>query len=145
MKALWLILVAFTAFSCVTERACIKKYPPALNVKIDTIYRDRIVPVVIPGTDTIYKYGTILDTVVVHSGTAGAKTYVIRDTIKLLVWQNDSTYLLKIDSLEQIINSEREIIHYVKEKPGRAETILWMIMVIVGLVLLIKIISFVKD
>jgi hypothetical protein len=117
MKTLFLALaVAFLALSCATPKRCIERY----GLKIDTIitvsYRDSIIPVYIHSTDTVRAYSTIRDTLIIHSGTAHAQTWVIHDTLKLNVWQTDTTLQVKVDSCIKVINEKQTQIVTIQKK-----------------------------
>lgn len=108
--ALSLIAVIIMANSCVTEKACAKRFPADTLVKVSVVYRDTTIKVFIPKVDTIYKYGHIIDTVMVNSGTAHAVSYVKHDTLKLYLWQTDTTLQVKIDSAIKVIDSKEKVI-----------------------------------
>jgi predicted nucleic acid-binding Zn ribbon protein len=52
------------------------------------------------GTDTVYKWSTIFDTVFASSGTAHSISYVTHDTLKLFVFSTDTLVTYRIDSLK---------------------------------------------
>jgi hypothetical protein len=134
LVAFLLILVCFT--SCITYQKCVEKF----NIKTDSIktvvYRDTIIPVYIHHTDTVRAYSSIHDTLIVHSGSAYAESYVVHDTLKVNVWQTDTTLKVKIDSCIKIINTKEKQVITVTQK-AKLEKILWQIIVIVGIILLI--------
>ncbi len=121
---------------CVTQQRCFEKFPPVTTIE----YRDTIVPVYIERTDTVYQWGTIRDTVYASSGTAHAYSYVVHDTLKLFVYQSDSTYIVKLDSMAQVIRETQTL----KIKDGKIEGIKnivkWCV-VFAGIVLMIVIVK----
>jgi hypothetical protein len=134
---LYLPLFALLALSsCATYKRCSEKF----NWKSDTIktivYRDTIIPVLVHGTDTVFAWSTIRDTLIVHSGSAHGKSYVIHDTLKLNVWSSDTIIKVKLDSAIKVIETRNTQIVTIKEK-AKAEKILWQIIAGLGIVLLI--------
>lgn len=132
---LFLAILSQFNVSCATQRKCLQKFPPDTVRVTTTVYRDTIVPVYIPRTDTVYKYGHLTDTIFAISGSAGAKVYIVRDTIKLFVWQNDTTLQVKLDSVIKEIKVKETEIHTIKEKT-RLEKILWQVIGIVSIIFL---------
>ncbi|MCJ7447960.1 MAG: hypothetical protein MUO72_09715 [Bacteroidales bacterium] len=100
------------------------------------IYRDTIIEVHVPGHDTVFKESTIRDTIIVHSGTAHGRSWVIHDTIKLMVWQTDTILSVKLDSAIKVINDKNTLIYTIKQKT-KFERYLWLGIVIAGIILLI--------
>jgi hypothetical protein len=131
-----LFLCILSLSSCVTYQKCIEKF----NIKTDSIrtviYRDTIVPVYIPKTDTLYAWANIHDTLIVHSGTAHAESYVVHDTLKLNIWQSDTLLKIKIDSCIKIIDNQKTTVLTITKK-ARLEKILLEIIIGLGIVLLI--------
>jgi hypothetical protein len=91
-----------------------EKFPPVTDTVIE--YRDTIIPVFIHSVDTVEKWGTIRDTLIVNSGTAHGKTWVIHDTLRLQVWQSDTTLQVKLDSAIQVIRTKEQFIKEVQKK-----------------------------
>jgi hypothetical protein len=136
-KILFLTVFVILVFSsCATYKRCLEKF----NWKSDTIrtiiYRDTIIPVLVHGTDTIYAWSTIRDTLIVHSGSAHGESFVIHDTLKLNVWSSDTIIKVKLDSAIKVIETRNTQIVTIKEK-AKAEKILWQIIAGLGIVLLI--------
>jgi hypothetical protein len=106
--------------SCVTQRRCMLKFPPDTVTHVSIVYRDSIIPVYIPKHDTVFGFTNIHDTLIVHSGTAHGQSWVIHDTLKMNVWQSDTTLKVKIDSCIKIIDSQKKEIFTIREKyvPG---------------------------
>lgn len=98
-KALLSLFLALSLTGCYTERQCLQMLPrDTVTVKTIT-YRDTTIFVPIPGTDTVMVYGRITDTIYASSGTAHARTFIIRDTAFLNVWQSDTTLTVQLDSV----------------------------------------------
>ena len=119
-KIVYLVLFSLLVTSCVTQRACMLKFPPDTVIHVNIVYRDTIIPVYIPKHDTVYGFTDIHDTLIIHSGTAHGQSWVIHDTLKMNVWQSDTTLKVKIDSCIKIIDSQKKEIFTIREKyvPG---------------------------
>lgn len=132
------IAILFLCLSgCVTQQRCYEKFPPQTNTVIE--YRDTIVPVYVHSTDTVEKWGTIRDTLVVNSGTAHGKTWVIHDTLRLQVWQSDTTLQVKLDSAIQVIRTKERFIKEVQKK-----SVFDKIIISLSLILAIILVIFVR-
>lgn len=140
-----IIIFVFLLSSCVTQKRCLHKFPPKHDTTI--VYKDTVITKYIPEVDTVYKYGTIRDTVYASAGTAHSISYVTHDTLKLFVWQSDTTLQIKLDSaIQQIQIKDTEIIT-IKEKAkfwDRIEAVGWIILAIVLLVIIGKVINLIK-
>lgn len=112
-----LIILPFLLASCVTQKACLEKFPPETIIE----YKDTIIPYYVSSTDTIEKWGTITDTLIVNSGSAHGRTWVIHDTLRLQVWQTDSTYMIRLDSAIQVIKIRDQVIKEVSKKSAWTE------------------------
>lgn len=133
-----LILVYFSG--CATYKRCSEKFQWKSDTIQTTVYRDTTIKVLISHTDTVFKSGTITDTLIVHSGSAHGMTYIVHDTLKLFVWQTDSTAFIKLDSA---IRENQVLVNQVttiKEK-AKLSTILWQVFGIITLILLIVLIT----
>lgn len=140
IKVVSLLCCAVFSFSCITQRRCLDKFPPDTVLVTNTVYRDTVIVVPILGTDTVTVYGTIRDTVYASSGTAHAQTYIIRDTLRLNVWQTDTTLQVKVDSCIREITNRETIIREIKSKNGaRIERIVWLVAVMFLIALLFKV------
>lgn len=98
------IIVFICIVSCSPQRRLsnlLTRYPDLIDTTRTTTvtYRDTVIFVPVLGTDTVYKYGHITDTVRVSSGTAHAVTYIVRDTLKLFVVQSDTILEFRLDSV----------------------------------------------
>jgi hypothetical protein len=136
-KILFLIIFVQLAFSsCATYKRCSEKF----NWKSDTIrtiiYRDTIIPVLVHGTDTVFAWSTIRDTLIVHSGSAHGESYIIHDTLKLNVWSSDTIIKVKLDSAIKVIETKNTQIVTIKEK-AKFEKIMWQIIAGLSIVFLI--------
>ena len=109
-----ILAILFT--SCSPQRRLsnlLTHYPDLIQEIHDTliVYRDTTVNISVVGTDTVYKYGTIRDTVYASSGTAHSVSYVTHDTLRLYVWQSDTTLKVRLDSaIRELQIKDREII-----------------------------------
>jgi succinate dehydrogenase/fumarate reductase cytochrome b subunit len=135
-----LLLALFSLFllfsGCATYKRCVEKYKWKSDTIRTVIYRDTIIPILIHGTDTVYAWSTIRDTLIVHSGSAHAQSYIVHDTLRLNVWQSDTILKIRLDSAIKIIDTRNTQIVTIKEK-ARAEKILWQIIAVLGIVFFI--------
>ena len=141
MKVLVLVLVACIGVSCITQKRCLNKFPPD-TIRTETVtYRDTIIPIYIPAFDTIYVQSTILDTLIINSGTVHSQTWVVRDTIRQILWQSDTTLMVELDSLIRTNYIKDVEIYTIKEKVG-----IWRFLsfILIGVVLLAGILIFLK-
>ena len=115
------IIFLFLFASCVTQKKCLQKFPPTETVKIE--YRDTIIPVYVPRSDTVYQFATIRDTVRINTGTSHAVSYVIKDTLKLILWQTDTTLKVKLDSALKVISTQKTNIVREKYTPEWVKTL----------------------
>ena len=121
MRGKLIILSLIILSGCVTQKRCIQLYPPD-TARVTTVeYRDSIIPVYISNTDTVFSWGTIRDTIFAESGTAHGRTWVIHDTLRLQVWQTDSTYMIRLDSAIQVIKIRDQVIKEVSKKSAWTE------------------------
>ena len=136
---LYILAIIFVASSCVTQRACLERFPPD-TVSVQTVvYRDTIITVpVFSVDDTTVVWGTVFDTVYASSGTAHAITYVVRDTIRMIVWQSDTTLSLKLDSAIKVIESKDAEIYTIQAscEKGKGERFLDKLIMLVAVILI---------
>lgn len=136
------LIILFLLFSgCVTQQRCLDKFPPTSNTIIE--YRDTIIPVYIHSTDTVERWGTIRDTLIVHSGSAHGKTWVIHDTLRLEVWQTDSTYIVRLDSALQVIRQKDVYIKEVKKENWLTE-VKHILLIVLGLFMTFLILKIIR-
>jgi subtilase family serine protease len=121
-----LILVLFcTLFiSCSPQRRLtnlLTRFPDLIDTTevVTTIYKDTIIFVPVLGTDTVYKWSTILDTVYASSGTAHSISYVTHDTLKLFVFSSDTLVTYRLDSLKMVINNKDVQIKVLSEQESK--------------------------
>ena len=101
---------------CVTQKRCLEKFHIVEHHDTLIVYRDTTVNISVVGTDTVYKYGTIRDTVYASSGTAHSVSYVTHDTLRLYVWHSDTTLKVRLDSaIRELQIKDREIIEVQQE------------------------------
>ena len=142
--------------SCVTQRRCLKKFPPVVRidtvVQDTTIYRDTTVYRYLPG-DTVTKDSIIevpvelyVPPVTAETSLARAEAWIQNRRLQLLLIQKDSLLQFKIDSAVSA-NSRVEYItetrtHQLPPKPfyKRGFFILCGILFILALVGVIKLI-----
>ena len=136
--ALCLLFVGLIS-GCASQKRCFEKFHILSDTVKTVIYRDTIIPVYVPAVDTVYQFGNIIDTVFASSGSAHAITYVLHDTLKLYVWQSDTTLQTKLDSVIKELIIEKGHVVTLVEKP-KIYKILWQIIAGLGIVTLIVLI-----
>jgi len=141
MRGKLIILSLILLSGCATQQRCFEKFPPDTITTTTIEYRDSIIPVYISNTDTVFRWGTIIDTIFAESGTAHGRTWVIHDTLRLEVWQSDSIYQVQKDSLIQVIKTHETEIVTIKEK---AEFVVYLKWGFASLVLILLIMIFKK-
>jgi len=128
MKKSWILLIVgmLLLSSCVTQKACDRKFPPQVTtiVKDSVVTRDSIVeklvevPVYIKG-DTVIKSDTVWrdkttglansKPVYAETDFAKAKAQVVNSQLKLELIQKDSTFKVRTDSLLKEIYHWKEL------------------------------------
>ena len=124
MNRTLLIIVCFVFVSCSPQRRLtnlLTRYPDLIdtNKVVTTIYKDTTIFVPIAGTDTVYRWSTIFDTVFASSGTAHSVSYVTHDTLKLFVFSTDTLVSYRIDSLEMVIENKDVQIKVLSEQDSK--------------------------
>ena len=132
MKKILILLLLLS--SCVTQRRCYEKFPPqdTLVTWHDTVFYVSL------KTDTVYKYGTITDTVYANTGTAGGSAWVLNDTIYLNVWQKD-TIIEYRDSIKTV-----EVTKVVNLPCRKTPVLTKVVVIMVALLLIVGILKFVR-
>lgn len=170
-KGIALLLFLFVTISfgsCVTQKACLEKFPIKETHDTIIIYKPGIIPVPIPGTPIISIQTSvnlipsviitrdnavssiITDTLYVESGTAHARAWVANGKLNLEVHQSDSVYTVKIDSLNRELQIKDTEIYTIQAKcdKGKGERFLdkliMLVVILFGGVLIIYIIKLFK-
>lgn len=136
-----LFILPFLLASCVTQKACFEKFPPVST--IDTIYLPREIEVPIKGAAPVIKWGGLNDTVIVKSGTAKAKAWIVHDTLFVEAVQMDSTYKIERDSLLMVVQ-KKDV--YIKEleKTGWLTNVKHILLIIAGIFVLVIIYKIIR-
>ena len=136
--ALSVMQVAFILFlgSCASYKRCASKFDWKSDTIKTVVYRDTIIPVLIHGTDTVFATATIRDTLIVHSGSAHAISYVVHDSLRLNVFSSDTTLQVRIDSALKVITVRNTQIVTITKK-AKFTVIMWQIIAGLGIVFLI--------
>jgi hypothetical protein len=121
------LLVLLGGTSCVTLKKCTEKFHIVSSVTETIKYRDTTVYLTVQKTDTVYGFGNLVDTIIVSSGTAHGMTFIKHDTLKLYVWQSDSSYKFKLDSVIKELMIEKSHIVTIVDKP-KIYKILWQVL-----------------
>jgi len=129
-----ILILLLLLSSCVTQRRCYEKFPPqdTLVTWHDTVFYVSL------KTDTVYKYGTITDTVYANTGTAGGSAWVLNDTIYLNVWQKD-TIIEYRDSIKTV-----EVTKVVNLPCKKHPVMTGIVIIAVVLLLIVGILKFVR-
>lgn len=141
---LGIILIGIS--SCVTQKACLEKYPIKETHDTLIVYRDTTVNISVVGTDTVYRWSTLYDTIYANSGTAHAVTFVKKDTLKLIVWQSDTVLKVRLDSAIRELQYKDSEIYTIqakcdKSKTERALTWVFYIVIAIAFIVLIRFIT----
>ena len=128
---------------CVTQKACLQKYPVQETHDTLIVYRDTIIEVPVLGTDTVYRWSTLFDTVYASSGTAHSVSYVTHDTLKLIVWQNDTILRVRLDSAIRELQFKDTEIYTIQQKCDKSKVeraLAWVfyIIIVVAFIVLIR-------
>jgi hypothetical protein len=134
LRLTWVLISSLLLASCVTQKACLEKYPPRDTTYV--AYQDTIYFVSVT-SDTVLTYGTIFDTIHASTGLAGGQAWLNKDTIFLNVWQKDTVIQYR-DSIQVVY---KEKIVTVKEKTVwsdiRGTASLIGVLVLIGLLFII--------
>ena len=127
MKYVLILLLICT--SCVTQRACLDKFPPQETTTNTVVYRDTVY-FYRTDTDTIYAVASWMDTVNVSSGLIIGQAWVARDSIYINVIQRD-TIIQWRDSVRVEIKEVTTTVQLPPEYSGK----LWQWIILAGLIL----------
>lgn len=123
-----LVMVVLIAYSCTTEQACSRKYPPRVIVKDSiayktrTIYRDTTITQYLPA-DTIRSDSVIYVTISKETGLVNSDTvsatnqwatalaWVENSQLKQLLIQNEQYINFRLDSAVRVTNKHWEKYH----------------------------------
>ena len=123
------ILCIISISSCATRKRCFDKWGETVDSTYtawsDTTYYIIIRP------DTASASGSIHDTVWVNNGTSGGQAWVVRDTIYLNVWNND-TIIEYRDSIRTVYVDKVTTIQEPAEFSGK----LWQLIILISLLLI---------
>jgi len=121
--------------SCVTQKRCLERFPPApmtvkdsIIIKEVTIYRDTIITVHLPG-DTVLitqDIDSLIQPLIAESKYARAIAEVYKNKLKLTLIQKESEITFKLDSAfketkywkEKWMNEKQVIVKETKYTPG---------------------------
>jgi len=122
------ILCIISISSCATRKRCFDRWATTVDSSY-TVWRDTTYYIIIK-PDTASATGSIHDTVYVNNGTSGGQAWVIRDTIYLDVWNND-TIITYRDSIKTVYVDK---VVTIKEPRGFSGK-LWQWIIIISLML----------
>lgn len=144
-KGIALLLFLFVSLffaSCVTQKACLQKYPIKETHDTLIVYRDTTVNISVVGTDTVYRWSTLYDTIYASSGTAHSVSYVTHDTLRVMVWQSDTVITLKLDSALQVIALKDSEIYTIQQKCDKSKTervLTWVFYIVIAIAFIVLI------
>ena len=130
MRKLAIIILCIIATSCVTQRACYKKFPPQVGVTDTVVYRDTVY-FFRTDRDTVWAVASWMDTVSVDQGLIIGQAWVARDSIYIKVVQRD-TLIQWRDSVRTEIREVTKVVQMPPEYNGK----LWQWIILVGLLLI---------
>lgn len=136
MKPFCYLLLCFILSGCVTQKACLERFPIQETHDTVIIYTPAIIEVPVMGTDTVYRWSTIFDTVFASSGTAHASSYVKKDTVYLNVWQSDTLLKVRLDSAFRELQIKDTEIYTVRTEceKGKAERFMDKLIILLAIV-----------
>lgn len=136
MKNLIIAILCIISTGCATQQRCFDKWGTVVDTTYthwsDTTYFIIIRP------DTASATGTIHDTVWVNNGTSGGHAWVVRDTIYLEVWNNDTIVAYR-DSVKTVYVDKVVTITEPPEYNGKLwQYIILTFIILVGIFLIMR-------
>ena len=128
-RLLIIAILCIISTSCATQKRCFDKWGTTVDSSY-TVWRDTTYFIIIR-PDTASATGSIHDTVYVNNGTSGGQAWVIRDTIYLDVWNNDTIVAYK-DSIKTVYIDRVTTIAEPREYSGK----LWQWIILISLLLI---------
>ena len=123
------ILCIISISSCATRKRCFDKWATTVDSSY-TVWSDTTYYIIIR-PDTASASGSIHDTVWVNNGTSSGQAWVVRDTIYLKVWNND-TIIAYRDSIRTVYVDKVTTIQEPAEFSGK----LWQLIILISLLLI---------
>ena len=130
MNKLLLIAILCIFFTgCVTQRACLDKFPPQVGVKDTVVYRDTVY-FFRTDTDTVWAVASWMDTVSVDGDLVIGQAWVARDSIYLKIIQKDTVIQWR-DSVRVEIKEVTKTVQLPPEYNGK----LWQYIMLASIIL----------
>lgn len=129
MKKLIIAILCLVSISCATKQRCFDRWGTTVDSTYTTWHDTSYFIIIRP--DTVSGHGMIHDTVYVNNGTSGGHAWVVRDTIYLEVWNND-TIIEYRDSIKTVYVDKVVTIKEPREFSGK----LWQWIILIGLLLI---------
>ena len=128
-RLLIIAILCIISTSCATRKRCFNLWGETADSTY-TVWSDTTYFIIIR-PDTASATGSIHDTVYVNNGTSGGQAWVVRDTIYLDVWNNDTIVAYK-DSIKTVYIDRVTTIAEPREYSGK----LWQWIILAGFILL---------
>lgn len=138
MNRLLLIAILCISFTgCVTQRACLDKFPPQVGVTDTVVYRDTVY-FFRTDTDTIWAVSSWMDTVSVDGDLVIGQAWVARDSIYLKIIQKDTVIQWR-DSVRVEIKEVTKTVQLPPEYNGKLwQYIILAFIILVGIFLIMR-------
>ena len=128
-KLLLIAILCIFATGCVTQRACLDKFPPQVGVTDTVVYRDTVY-FFRTDTDTIWAVSSWMDTVSVDGDLVIGQAWVARDSIYLKIIQKDTVIQWR-DSVRVEIKEVTKTVQLPPEYNGK----LWQWIILASIIL----------
>ena len=128
-KLLLIAILCIFATGCVTQRACLDKFPPQVGVVDTVVYRDTVY-FFRTDTDTVWAVASWMDTVSVDGDLVIGQAWVARDSIYLKIIQKDTVIQWR-DSVRVEIKEVTNTVQLPPEYNGK----LWQYIILASIIL----------
>ena len=128
-KLLLIAILCIFATGCVTQRACLDKFPPQVGVVDTVVYRDTVY-FFRTDTDTVWAVASWMDTVSVDGDLVIGQAWVARDSIYLKIIQKDTVIQWR-DSVRTEIREVTKTVQLPPEYNGK----LWQYIILASIIL----------
>ena len=138
MNKLLLIAILCIFFTgCVTQRACLDKFPPQVGMEDTVVYRDTVY-FFRTETDTVWAVASWMDTVSVDGDLVIGQAWVARDSIYLKIIQKDTVIQWR-DSVRVEIKEVTKTVQLPPEYNGKLwQYIILACIILVGIFLIMR-------
>lgn len=137
IRKLAIIILCIIATSCVTQRACLQKFPPQVGVTDTVVYRDTVY-FFRTDRDTVWAVASWMDTVSVDQGLIIGQAWVARDSIYIKVVQRD-TLIQWRDSVRTEIREVTKVVTAPPEYNGKLwQYIILAFIIVAGIFIIMR-------